>query len=152
MALSETRQMLVDHYGPKNALKGVRASVEMRTNMICNLTAQKIPGDQAVLEDWKEQLKVQQDDVAELERMIDPATAMRPVFSLEQMEYLTDLLTPYRCHVSGEHYPTHFADDLEWICNYQAREAFDWTRKSLGIKTKGRPKPNCGWCKRKGAI
>lgn len=59
-------------------------------------------------------------------------------------------LTPYCCHTSGMHNPTHFVENPKKLCNNQKAKSFDRACKFIGFDPIAIPNPNgCYWCKRR---
>ena len=55
--------------------------------------------------------------------------------------------TPYCCHVSGTHDPTHFENNPDKICDFQKEKAYDRLCAFLKWKPKAMVNPNgCYWC------
>lgn len=82
---------------------------------------------------------------------------MIPDFTDEQRAWLTDMLTPRCCHISGSHDPLHF-EERRYVCNEQMTKRYVALRKALGLLTEERPlpheavtDPSCYWCQRREA-
>lgn len=72
-----------------------------------------------------------------------------PDFSKEQLDYLSELLTPGCCHTTGEHNPRHFLADPTDLCQSQRSEAWDHAVEQLGIDIEAAVShEHCGHCKR----
>ena len=56
-----------------------------------------------------------------------------PYFSSEQMAWLTDMLTPECCHVSGTHDPMHAAEG-RYVCDLQRKDTALRLIEALGIE------------------
>lgn len=59
---------------------------------------------------------------------------------------LEEVLTPFCCHTSGMHDPSHF-EERKHVCRDQMADAYARTCSTFGINPKTKSNPNCGWCR-----
>lgn len=82
-------------------------------------------------------------------RAVGHAPLDPPMFTDEQRAWLAEMLTPYCCHITGEHDPGHFSEK-RYICLDQMCAAYLRLRLALKMGKpsvdEAKPHPQCHWC------